>query len=115
MSIQATYIGQPEHADTVSLSTTAVTAVLTGENTLKTCGGCSIINTSGSDVTVSLYRYDGAANQRFWRGVVAANDTRIVNTLPIPLHRSTEEIRAEASASGSIEVYPIILRQQENA
>lgn len=112
MTIQQTaYTGQLEIASTVSLATTGVTTIFTGGDGLKTLAATSVINTSASAVVVSLYFYDGTANQIFWRKSVGANDTEIVDQVPRTIRGASQEIRAQAATGSVIEISPTVLRQ----
>lgn len=113
MSIQAVYAGALEAGDTVSLSGPSKTVVLPGEATIIILAGVSLINGSGSAVTVSLYRDDGSTDHVFWRASIAANSTVIIDNLPQPLVSESQSIKAQASTGGgAIDISPIILRQQ---
>lgn len=115
MTIQITYFGSAEIADTVSLTTTAKTVIVEGEETRKTFAGAQIINVDGANVTVSLYRRDGVTDNLFWRGQVGSHETVSLDRPFVPLVRDTHAIVAEASHANSIQIYPVVVRQMVNA
>ena len=113
MSIQATLVGVPQRATPVALTNTSITDVFVGEAAdIRHFVGCTLINTTGSPITVSLYRFDATGNYRFWRASVPANDTVNVTDVMIPTKTTAHGIRAEGA--NGLEVYPFVMSQGKN-
>lgn len=107
--INANYSGGLSQTDPVALSDATVTDIHTDGVKEETCAAWTVLNDSGSAVTVSVFRNNGTTDTKIWKKSISANDTIVEADSPIKL-RDGFKITAQASTGGAITITPVILR-----
>lgn len=113
MSVDAYYQGGLENPKPVRLTTASATAIFTATDNNVTIGAFSLANETASATIVDIHFNDGSTDHLVFRRSVPADDTVIVDNLPLRL-RSGNIFKATAATANRITVTPIITRSLEN-
>ena len=112
MSVDAYYQGGLEAPAPVRLTTASITTIFTATDNNVTIGGFSLANETGTGAIVAIHVNDGSTDNLVFRRSVPADDTVIVDNLPIRL-RNGHVFKATAATPNAITVTPIITRSLE--
>lgn len=94
MAINGNYAGNVERSEHyVFTGTTAATVGATAENATRTLAGFTFANDTGGAVQCKLIHRQGGVDYTVWTRSVAANDTQVVDNLPLRL-QSGDSIKA---------------------
>ena len=88
----------------VTLASAAQTDIVTAADNNNIVGSVGLANDTGASITASLHFFDGATNWLVYKKVVPANDTVVVENIPIRL-RTGYKIKATGAANLTVSVY----------